>query len=90
VIIQDDKGTELRRFTDTLEPGLNYINYDLGIDDMSVPQFKYDLNVYGSKFELKQADNKKYYLVPGKYFVLVNVEGVGAGKRELVVKKSEG
>ena len=89
ITIGDTKGTVLRTFTDTLEGGLNYINYDLSIDDINASPYKYDLRTDGGKYDLKQADDKKYYLVPGKYPVKFDVSGLNAVWKNFEVEEQK-
>ncbi|MFI5134837.1 MAG: WD40/YVTN/BNR-like repeat-containing protein, partial [Chitinophagales bacterium] len=70
--------------------GLNYAKYDLSFDSTLKSQYETWLNkeVKGDedKVKLKAADNKQYYLHPGKYKVVVEANGAKEEK-ELEIKK---
>lgn len=89
VTLGDTKGTVLRTFTDTLEGGLNYIEFDMRIDDINASPYKYDLRTDGGKYDLIEADDKRYYLVPGKYPVKFDVEGLNAVWKDFIITNQQ-
>ena len=70
--------------------GLNYIKYDLSFDSTLKSQYETWLNKEvkdeEDKVKLKAADNKIYYLHPGKYRVVIEVNGIKA-ERMLMIEK---
>jgi len=66
------------------------VKYDLSFDSTMKSQYETWLNKdvkdTNDKVKLKVADNKVYYLHPGKYKVVVEGNGVKE-ERELVIKK---
>lgn len=76
--IKSEKGVQLYALHDTAEAGLNYISYNLEMDSSSVKAFEKSLTdkKKNKTIAVKQADNKKYFLIPGNYSVeLVDAKG---------------
>jgi photosystem II stability/assembly factor-like uncharacterized protein len=89
--IKSEKGILLYTLNDTSEAGLNYITYDLEMDSMAVKAFEKSLidKKQNKPVMVKQAENKKYFLIPGKYIVeLTDVKGNKFSK-EFQVKQSK-
>ncbi len=71
ISIKSEKGIVLKTLTDTSETGLNYVSYNLEIDSSTVIQFEKSLvdKKQTKPITVKQGENKKYYLLAGKYTV---------------------
>ncbi|HTB06851.1 MAG TPA: glycosyl hydrolase, partial [Bacteroidia bacterium] len=88
-----DNGIVLKTLKDTAKAGLNYISYDLSIDSNMISQYQSwansskDLN--GDDKKVERADNKKYYLKPGKYIVEVQTERGVISKESFTIKPAE-
>ncbi|MGE5437564.1 MAG: VPS10 domain-containing protein, partial [Syntrophothermus sp.] len=82
VKIKTEDGLILKEITDSSEAGLNYINYDLSIDDKAEVKYASYIKDKSSRkkedknhFVVKKSDDGKIYLLPGKYLVEVNING---------------
>ncbi|MBC5993425.1 WD40/YVTN/BNR-like repeat-containing protein [Pontibacter cellulosilyticus] len=78
--IKTDKGQVLKEFKDESEKGLNYVSYNLSVDEANSRVYETALNT-GKKegtesIKVAPADNKVIYLQPGKYTVEVESNGV--------------
>lgn len=67
-------GTIINEFTDYSEAGLNYLSYNLTIDAKYKAAYEEYLNSlpvdgFREVANVKLADNKKYYLLPGKFII---------------------
>lgn len=81
--IKSEKGLLLKELKDTAEAGLNYFQYNLQMDSAMVKAFGKSMS--GKKKNIsvvvKQAENGKYYLVPGNYSIgLSDVKGNAVSK----------
>ena len=90
--IKSEKGLRLFSFTDTAEAGLNYVSYSLEMDSNVVKSF--EKSVRDKKKNkivvMKQADDKKYYLIPGDYtFELTDASGNTISKKFTVTKNKK-
>ncbi len=91
--IKTDKDLLLKEIKDTSAAGLNYVNYDLSIDSTNLS--KYQLWVNDNKKlsdddkKIERADNKKYYLKPGKYFLEIETQKGIKSKQEFIIKSNE-
>lgn len=87
--IQTEKGIVLYRNKTMADPGINYLTYDLTIDDKQIKAYQKELNELredGSKpIRLKKADNGKFYIQKGKYQIILRKDGEEV-KEEWVVK----
>ena len=75
--------------TDTLEKGLNYITYDLSLDENRISEYLEEMKEKDKTPEIKKADNGKYYLLPGKYEVMVNGGSEMIEKRTFKISSNE-
>ena len=78
--IKTDKGQLLKEMKDESEKGLNYVTYNLSVDEANAKAYEAALNT-GKKegdenLKVTPADNKVIYLQPGKYSVEVETNGV--------------
>ncbi len=100
ISIKSEKGLQLYSFHDSSEAGLNYLSYNLEIDSSVVKLFEKSFTdkKRGKTVFVKQADNKKYYLIAGNYSVeLADGKGhrinknftVKAGKKDAPVEEGE-
>ena len=90
--IKSEKGLRLFSFTDTAEAGLNYVSYSLEMDSNVVKSF--EKSVRDKKKNkivvMKQADDKKYYLIPGDYTIeLTDASGNTISKKFTVTKNKK-
>jgi photosystem II stability/assembly factor-like uncharacterized protein len=71
ISIRSEKGLVLHSFTDTTEKGLNYVTYNLEMDSSVVKSFEKSMTdkKKNQLVIVKQADDKKYYLLAGNYSV---------------------
>ncbi len=79
--IKTDKGLILKTLNQKVAKGLNYIDYNLDIDEKTIAAYEKELNdaVKDKKdntIKVTKADSKKYYLQGGKY----NIEFLHNGK----------
>ncbi len=91
--LQTDKGLTLATMTDTSEAGLNYAVWDYTIDpDAKISYAKY-LNESKKKedkeIKLEAAEDKKLYIQPGKYKLLVTTADGNKTEQNLTVKAPE-
>jgi photosystem II stability/assembly factor-like uncharacterized protein len=101
--ILSDKGIVLATMRDSSEAGLNYAMYNFQVDSSAVKQLEKSLSTKEKPFTMKAADDKKYYLPPGKYTVEISdkagnkitsildikseKEGPPAGQESLMIEK---
>ncbi|HXP49966.1 MAG TPA: hypothetical protein VN922_08435, partial [Bacteroidia bacterium] len=78
---------------DTAKAGLNYVHYALSIDSINKEQYQAalnaDKNLNADDKKLDRADNKKYYLRPGKYEVVIETQKGVRSKGSFTVKPAE-
>ncbi|HTA81374.1 MAG TPA: glycosyl hydrolase [Bacteroidia bacterium] len=83
----------LNTLKDTGAKGLNYFTYDLSIDSTLKAQYQAKLNddkdLDADTKKLDIADNKKYYLKPGKYVAEVVTEKGVSQKIKFIIKPAE-
>jgi photosystem II stability/assembly factor-like uncharacterized protein len=83
----------LNTLKDTSAKGLNYFAYDLSIDSTTKAQYQTKLNddkdLDADVKKLEAADNKKYYLRPGKYVIEVVTEKGVSQKIKFTIKPAE-
>jgi len=83
----------LNTLKDTSAKGLNYFTYDLSIDSTLKAQYQAKLNddkdLDADVKKLEAADNKKYYLRPGKYVAEVVTEKGVSQKIKFTIKPAE-
>ncbi len=88
-----DNSTVLKTFTDTSKAGLNFTNYDLSIDSTYKTQYQTILNnnkeLNADEKKLEAGDNKKYYLRPGKYELIITTAKGASTKTSFTVKPAE-
>jgi hypothetical protein len=88
-----DNSTVLKTFTDTSKAGLNYASYDLSIDSTYKTQYQSILNnnkeLNADEKKLEASDNKKYYLRPGKYELIITTAKGVSTKTSFTVKPAE-
>ncbi len=65
VEVRDLEGLTLRLLTDNAERGINFLTYDLSIDEATVTALNKE-----SEEPLEAAENGTYYLIPGEYQIL--------------------
>ena len=86
---EGDKAITLRTLSDTTEAGLNYLTFNYTIDSTQRVAYEKFLNDARKKedkaIELKVADDKKLYLRPGKYKLVIESNGARITK-DLEVK----
>ncbi|MBC8046434.1 MAG: hypothetical protein H7Y00_06535 [Fimbriimonadaceae bacterium] len=87
--IKDTSGFVITTLTDTAESGINYLKYDLSINETAVTTINQKLKSSGSKTETKKADDKKYYLIPGKYFIEIRAEGTLRAEKEFLIEEKK-
>ncbi len=79
IAIKTDKGDILKQMTFKADEGLNFGSYDGSIENSAAKSYEDYLNAMRKdkegKTELKEADNGKYYLLPGKYVVEYSKDG---------------
>ena len=84
-----EKGLLLKKIIHRSKRGLNYIEYDLSIENDVVKKYEKYLNEEKKKdkkeIKLKKADNEKYYLHKGNYTIEVSINGKSA-KETLKIK----
>ncbi len=73
VTVKTEKGLILKQILHQSDKGLNYLEYDLSIENEVIKKYEKELNEGKKedtkKITLKQADNKKYYLKEGNYSI---------------------
>jgi photosystem II stability/assembly factor-like uncharacterized protein len=83
----------LKTIKDTDKAGLNYVHYDISIDSINKEQYQAalnaDKNLNADDKKLDRADNKKYYLRPGKYEVVIETQKGVRSKGSFTVKPAE-
>ncbi len=89
--IKSEKGLSLYSLNDTSEAGLNYVKYDLEMDSSVVKAFEKSLTdkKTNKTVTVKQAENKKYFLVAGKYSVEITDAKGSKISKTFIVKASK-
>ncbi|MFN7119263.1 MAG: VPS10 domain-containing protein [Saprospiraceae bacterium] len=79
ITVQTESGVTLHNFETDVKKGLNYIKYDLTLDEKALDEYHKVLNekrkAEDKPVKLKKADNGKLYLYRGTYKVLVEKGG---------------
>ncbi|HYV90499.1 MAG TPA: hypothetical protein VE978_01895 [Chitinophagales bacterium] len=90
VSVYSDSNLVMKKWNVDGVKGLNYIQYDLSFDSTLKSSYETwlnkDVKEESDKVKLKSADNKMYYLHPGKYRILIEANAVKAEKT-LVIEK---
>lgn len=84
--VYSEEGLELHQRTIRLDAGLNYMIYDLSIDEDKIKSFQKSLEKQKKKVELSKSDNQKYYLPPGTYTVKLSDKSLQES-RKLKIKE---
>ncbi len=88
--IKTEKDLLLSLLKDTSETGLNYVEYDLSIDSTVISPYQTvvneNKNLSEEEKKIERADNKKYYLKPGKYILEIETQKGIKMKEEFLVK----
>ncbi len=91
--LQTDKGLTLATMTDTSEAGLNYAVWDYTIDSEAKTSYAQYLNEAKKKedkeIKLEAAEDKKLYIQPGKYKLVVTTADGNKTEQSLTVKAPE-
>ena len=76
--VYSNKGTLLREQAVEFNKGLNYIEYDLTMDEIILAVYKKALRKSKTKYgkQLDKKANGKYYLIPGTYTIKLTVNGI--------------
>ena len=85
-------GTVIHEFTDNSEAGLNYLDYALTFDAKYKSAYEEYLNGlpvegYREVANIKAADNKLFYLMPGKYIIKFTAESLTTVQENFEVVK---
>ena len=80
----------LKEFSEKVQKGINYINFDLTHVENATPQYQAWLNdnktdKEAKKIIIKKADDGKFYLQKGKYTIELEKDGVKVEK-ELTIE----
>jgi len=87
--ILGEKDFLLHAIKDTCDAGLNYINYDLSLNENRLKEYLESTDKEESEInKLKAADNNKFYLQPGEYSVEIQ-SGKHKAHRALKIKEKE-
>ena len=87
ISIKTTSGKQLYKFISDVAIGINYLEYDLSIDESAVKTLEKYLNEESeTPVKAKKADNGLFYLLPGKYVVEVSKNGV-VEKGELLIEE---
>jgi photosystem II stability/assembly factor-like uncharacterized protein len=99
IILKDslaEKEITLKEIKDTSEAGLNYVSYDFSMDSLVLKQYQTWVNKNkkpdydgSTSVTIERADDKKYYLKPGKYFLEVETQNGTKAKEEFILKSKE-
>lgn len=94
ITIATINGTIVNEFTDNSESGLNYLDFDLTIDPKykgAYEEYLNNLPVDGFRemANLKAADNKKYYLLPGNYIIKFSTNKLNSVQENFEIKKGK-
>ena len=91
--IQTEKGLTLATLTDNSESGLNYVNWNYAIDESTKAEYEKYLNENKKKedkeIKLEAAEDKKMYIRPGKYTVVVTTANGAKTEQPLTIKAPE-
>ena len=79
--IATDDGTIIKEMTDSAEAGINYLKYDLSLENIFEAAYENYLNnqpVDGMRkvADVKVADNGKLYVLPGKFQIKMSTESL--------------
>ncbi len=92
--IQTDKGLVLRTLQDDSEAGLNFVNFDMSLDKTVMTDYEKYLNDTKKKEEKaikleEGVDDKKLYIRPGKYKVIIETSGGVKAEQTLEIRAIE-
>jgi len=86
--VQYESGFVVYSKIDTLDIGLNYIDYDLSFNESSIKKYKSLLEEKDREIEV--ADNGKIYLRPGSYTIVwISTMNKGKKKREFKIERND-
>jgi photosystem II stability/assembly factor-like uncharacterized protein len=87
--IKSEKGILLKMLTDTSEAGINYVNYNLSIDSTTAMALQKSLSdkKTNKTVVIKQAEDKNYYLVAGKYVAEITTQNKNIASTTFEVKE---
>ncbi|WP_242927456.1 VPS10 domain-containing protein [Pontibacter vulgaris] len=90
--VKSDKGQLLKELKDESEKGLNYVSYNLSVDEANAKAYETVLNAAKKEgdepLKVTPADNKVIYLQPGKYTIEVETNGTKK-TQEFTIKAPE-
>lgn len=94
ISIATPNGAIVREWTDESEAGLNYVSYDLTLEPAARSAYEDYLNGLPAKgvrevVVLKEADNGKLYLRPGKYIVRFTSEKLVPAQQSFEITDNE-
>ena len=91
VTVKSEKGLHLFSLNDTAEAGLNYISYSLEMDSTIVRSFEKSVRdkKKNKAVIVKQADNRKYFLIAGNYSVELTDAGGNTISKKFAVEKDK-
>ena len=99
VTIQTDKGLTLATLKDNSEAGLNFVNWNLTVDESAKSAYEQYLNETKKKpstgsgqdkeIKLEPAEDKKLYVRPGKYKAVITTAGGAKTEQALTIKAPE-
>ena len=75
VEITNKDGLVLTKLIEEADKGLNYLEYDLTINNEAVENYKDSYENKELLDDYKNSDDANYYLLPGKYFVELKING---------------
>ncbi|WP_439879979.1 WD40/YVTN/BNR-like repeat-containing protein [Pontibacter sp. MBLB2868] len=91
--IKTDKGQVVKELKDQSEHGLNYVTYNLSVDEANAKAYEAALNSAKKEgaepVKVEPAENKVIYLQPGKYTVEVETAGGAKKTQEFIIKAPE-
>lgn len=88
--VKSKNGQTLNTLKQEVKQGINYIEYDLTVNESATKKYQKSLNEEREKdtdeIEIKKSDNGKYYLYLGEYNLEIKKDGASE-KGKLVVKE---
>jgi len=90
--VKTEKGVVLKELKDQSERGLNYVTYNLSVDEAKAQAYEAELNSTKKEGEkaskVEPSENKVIYLQPGKYVIEIQTAGT-TKKQDFTIKAAQ-
>ncbi len=90
ILVKTEKGEVVKELQDQSERGLNYVTYNLSVDEAKMKAYEAEINASKkgevSAVKLTPSEDKVVYLQPGKYKVELKTAGGATQVQEFTIK----